>query len=349
MQSPHAPVRPDWLAKVQEAPLDPDRMIVDAHHHLWDRPGQRYLIEDYLADIQSGHNIAASVYVQCRSMLALDRSEPFQPVGEVEYANGVAAQSASGALGTRRLCAGIIGGADLMLGEGVQPVLEEMRQRAGNRFCGIRNTTAWHPDPRLVSNPKPPPPGRLGEPAFRRGLAVVQRMELVLDIWAYHTQLNEVLALARDFPDLVIVIDHLGGPLGAGCYADQRAQVFASWAASLERLAQQPNLRLKLGGLGMKVAGFDLDAAPLPPTSQALSQAWRPYLLTAIDCFGVERCMFESNFPVDKGMVSYGVLWNAFKRTVEDFTESEKDRLFSGTAKDVYGAGLMVDDLIPFQ
>lgn len=336
MNSPHAPVRPAWLAQVSEAALEPDRVIIDAHHHLWDRPGQRYLAEDYLDDMACGHRLVASVYVQCRSMLAIDRPAPFQAVGEVEFANGVAACSASGGLGTVRLCAAIVGGANLLLGEAVAPVLDEMQQRAGPRLRGIRNTTAWHADPRLVSNPRPPPAGILLQPAFHRGLEQLQRRGLALDIWAYHTQLGEVFEVARAFPELVIVVDHLGGPLGAGPYAGQRETVFASWSASIRQLAQCDNVRLKLGGLGMKVAGFDHHTAPQPPGSAALAALWRPYLLQAIDCFGVERCMFESNFPVDKGMFGYGVLWNAFKRVVVDFSEVEKESLFSGTAREVY-------------
>lgn len=164
----------------------------------------------------------------------------------------------------------------------------------------------------------------------------LQQRGLVLEVWAYHTQLDEVLEVARAFPDLLIVVDHLGGPLGAGPYAGQRDAVFMQWSAGLCRLAQCPNVRLKLGGLGMKVAGFDYHLAPKPPSSVILAEQWRPYLLHAIDCFGVERCMFESNFPVDKGMFGYDVLWNAFKRVVTDFTEPEKNRLFSGTARETY-------------
>ncbi|WP_342651372.1 amidohydrolase family protein [Pseudomonas sp. REB1044] len=216
MRSPHLPIRPDWLAQLSEAPLDPGRAIIDAHHHLWERPGQRYLTQDYLADMASGHRLVASIYVQCRSMLAIDRPEAFQAVGEVEYANGVAAHSASGLLGEVRLCAAIVGGADLSLGDAVAPVLEQMLERAGPRLRGVRNTTAWHADPRLISNPKPPPPRVLLDPAFHRGMAHLQRHGLVLDIWAYHTQLDEVLTVARAFPELTIVVDHLGGPWVSG-------------------------------------------------------------------------------------------------------------------------------------
>ena len=339
MKSPHLPIRPDWLAQLSEAPLDPGRAIIDAQHHLWERPGQRYLTQDYLADMASGHRLVASIYVQCRSMLAIDRPEAFQAVGEVEYANGVAAHSASGLLGEVRLCAAIVGGADLSLGDAVAPVLEQMLERAGPRLRGVRNTTAWHADPRLISNPKPPPPRVLLDPAFHRGMAHLQRHGLVLDIWAYHTQLDEVLTVARAFPELTIVVDHLGGPLGIGPYAGHREAVFAEWSVALRRLACCSNVRMKLGGLGMKVAGFDHHLAPKPPDSIQLATAWRPYLLQAIDSFGVERCLFESNFPVDKGMFSYGVMWNAFKRVVMDFSEADKDRLFSGTARQVYSIG----------
>lgn len=336
MQSPHAPVRPDWLALIEEVALEPERAIVDAHHHLWDRPGQRYLADDYRADLNSGHRVVASVYVQCRSMFNLDYPEPMQPVGEVEFANGVAAHSASGLFGEMRMCAGIIGAADLLLGDAVARVLDAMQQRAGERFRGVRNTTAWHADARLVSNPKPPPPGILGEQRFKCGVKHLVARDLSLDIWAYHTQLEEVIALAQACPDLLIIVNHLGGPLGAGPYAGKRQAVFAQWAALLKRLAALPNVRMKLGGLGMKVVGFDLHTQPLPPGSEQLAALWKPYLLHAIECFGVERCLFESNFPVDKGMFSYGVLWNAFKRVVADFSDAEKDRLFSSTARELY-------------
>jgi predicted TIM-barrel fold metal-dependent hydrolase len=334
--SPHLPVRKEWLARVDEPAIDPHLAIVDAHHHLWDRPENRYLLDDYLDDIDSGHRIVASVYVQCRSMFNIDQPESFQCVGEVEFANGIAALSASGLYGEARLNSAIVAGADLRLGQAVVPVLEEMLERAGPRLQGIRNTTAWHADPLVVSNPNPPPSGILAETHFRKGVSCLKDYDLALDVWGYHTQLEEVLDLARSCPHQVIVLDHVGGPIGVGPYAGRREEVFAHWSRLICQLANCPNVLVKLGGLGMNVGGFALHTRELPPDSDELAVLWKPYILHCIEAFGVERCMFESNFPVDKGMYSYGVMWNAFKKITADFTAGEKRFLFSQTAAYTY-------------
>lgn len=334
--SPHISVREDWLKSRTEEVLDPGRPIVDAHHHLWDRPGARYLFLEYLADVRSGHNVVASIFAQCRSMYRDSGPEEMRPVGEVEFVNGVAAQSASGLYGRFRACAAIIGFADLTLGAKVAPVLEAQARAGGNRLRGIRNTTAWHVDPAIRSNPQPPLPGLLSCDAFRQGVQCLAQKNLSLDVWAYHSQLREVIDLARQNPGLSLILDHVGGPLGLGPHAGQRDAVFADWKANIAELAALPNVTVKLGGLGMKTTGFTFHELPQPPGSRELAEAWRPYIQTCIDLFGPDRCMFESNFPVDKGMFSYLILWNAFKRIVEKFTESEKTALFSGTATRVY-------------
>lgn len=338
--SPHLPVRQEWLGLLDEPAIEPELMIVDAHHHLWDRPDSRYMLDDYLDDIDSGHHVVASVYVQCRSMFNLDLPEPLRCVGEVEFANGVAALSASGSYGEPRICSAIVAGADLSLGEAVAPVLEEMLARAGRRLQGIRNTTAWHADPLVVSNPRPPPPGLLSDVNWRKGVSCLRRYNLALDLWAYHTQLEQIFDLARSFPDQLMVLDHLGGPLGIGPYAGARESVFAEWSRLIGQLAACPNVRIKLGGLGMHVGGFNLHTRKLPPDSDTLAGLWRPYILHCIDVFGVERCLFESNFPVDKGMYSYGVMWNAFKKITAGFSCDEKRFLFSQTAVDTYNLTL---------
>ncbi len=334
--SPHVQIREDWLASTQEAALDPDLLIVDAHHHLWDRPGERYLFPEFLADTNTGHRVVASVFVQCRSMYRAGSPETMRPVGEVEFANGVAAQSASGQYGPLRACAGIVGFADLRLGDAAEPVLHALLAAGGGRFRGVRNTTAAHPDPAIRSNPFPPPEGILLEENFRRGAALAGRMGLTLDVWAYHTQLVEVLDLARRCPDTVIMLDHVGGPLGIGLYAGRRDDVFRDWQAAMRDLSELPNIRVKLGGLAMKVNGFSFHEQARAPSSAALAAAWRPYIETAITLFGTKRCMFESNFPVDKGMCSYAVLWNAFKVLTASASMNEKVDLFHGTACDVY-------------
>jgi predicted TIM-barrel fold metal-dependent hydrolase len=341
--SPHVPVRSDWLSLVTEAALEPELRIIDAHHHLWDRPGNRYLLDEYLEDLSQGHSIEATVFVQCRSMFDQQRQPAFQSVGEVEFANGIAAQSASGVYGATRACAAIVGGADLRLGNSVLPVLEEMVARCGSRLQGVRNTTAWHPDPDVVSNPNPPPAGILQDKMFRQGVGCLRHYDLKLDVWAYHTQLSEVRSLAGEFPDQTIILNHVGGPLGIGQYADRRAEMTAQWQLEIQQLACYPNVLIKLGGLGMKVGGFDLHLKELPPDSQTLASLWHPYVLHCIESFGPERCMFESNFPVDKGMCSYGVLWNAFKLITKEFSATERGALFSGTAAGTYNIKLSGD------
>lgn len=335
--TPHLAVRPDWLAQHAEPVLDPELPIIDAHHHLWDRPGARYLFDQFLADVSSGHNIVGSVYAQCRSMLRADGPPELRPLGEVEFINGLAAQSASGLYGTARLCAGIIGGADLRLGAALEPVLEAMSAAAGGRLCGMRNSTAWHADERVRSNPVQPPPGLLANADLRTGAALLARHGLALDVWAYHSQLAEVLDLARALPDLTIVLNHAGGPLGIGPYAGRRQEVLLEWRASMTALARLPNVFVKLGGLAMQVSGFDFHLLAVPPDSRQLATAWQPYIATCIELFGPQRCMFESNFPVDKGMCAYPVVWNAYKRLAAQYTLEERTALFSATAARVYG------------
>lgn len=334
--TPHIPVRPDWLAQHGEPILEPELPIIDAHHHLWDRPGARYLFDQFLADVNSGHNIVATIYAQCRTMYRADGASEMMPLGEVEFINGLAAQSASGLYGKARLCAGIIGGADLRLGERLDPVLEAMLSAAGGRLRGMRNSTAWHADERVRSNPIQPPPGMLSDPAFRAGAVLLGRHRLVLDIWAYHSQLHEVLDLARALPQVRIVLNHAGGPVGIGPYAGKRQEVFSAWFEAMAALAELPNVYVKLGGLAMQVGGFDFHLLAVPPDSLQLAAAWRPYIESSITLFGPQRCMFESNFPVDKGMCSHAVLWNAFKRLATQYSTAEKSALFSVTAASVY-------------
>jgi predicted TIM-barrel fold metal-dependent hydrolase len=335
-QSPHADVRPEWLALWQEPILEPELPIVDPHHHLWDRPGYRYMPHELLDDVGSGHRILGTVFVQCRSMLRAEGPEEMAPVGEVEFVNGAAAMGASGLYGPGRICAGIVGGADLLLGDRVVPVLQAMLAVSGGRLCGIRNVTVWHPDSAVRSTRTTAPPGLLCDPAFQRGAAQLARHALALDVWAYHTQLNEVYALARAIPDLTVVIDHFGGPVGTGPYRTQRDAMLSEWRAGMRKLAELPNTNVKLGGGGMPVLGFDFDRAATPPGSVDLATALNPYVSDCIAWFGVERCMFESNFPVDKGMFSYAIVWNAFKRMAAGMTGAEKTALFSETAISTY-------------
>ncbi|BDD93621.1 amidohydrolase family protein [Pandoraea sp. XJJ-1] len=336
VHAPHLTVREAWLALREEAALEPALPIVDAHHHLWDRQTGRYLADEFGKDVASGHRIVSTVYVQCRSMLRRDGPEPMKPLGEVEFANGVAAMFASGAYGPTRVCQAIVGGADLTLGWDLEGVLEAMLQVSGGRLRGIRNPLAWHESPAVSSSPVTPPRDLMENPAFQQGVRTLAKYGLSLDAWVYHTQLDQLYALALSAPEVTVVIDHFGGPLGVGPHANTAEDVWARWTRGLARLASLPNTVIKLGGAGLSVFGFGFAANELPPSSDMLAAAWRPYFDTCLDLFGANRCLFESNFPVDKGMFSYGVLWNAFKRLASAMSADEKAALFSRTAASVY-------------
>jgi len=335
-QSPYLPVRDDWLARRTETILEPALPIVDPHHHLWERPGWRYMLDDLLADTNSGHNIVATVFVQCRSMHRAGGPEEMKPVGETEFVNGVAAMSASGQYGGAKICAGIVGHADLRLGGAVRPVLEAHIRAGGGRFLGIRHITAWDGDKTLMNPAYAPPPGLLADRTFRAGFAALAPLNLSFDAWLYHPQIDELTALARAFPGTPICLNHVGGPLGIGVYADKRDAVFAAWSQSIRALAQCPNVVVKLGGMAMRINGFDFHEQADPPASEALAAAWKPYVETCIDAFGAARCMFESNFPVDKGSYAYAPFWNACKILARGASAGEKTGLFSGTAARFY-------------
>src|SRR6267154_4528356 len=329
----HLPVRQDWLDQRREEIIEPDLPIVDPHHHLVDRPETgRYLLPELLADLSTGHNVTATVYLEWLSMYRADGPAELRPVGEIEFANGVAAMSASGAYGKPRLCAGIVGYADLALGAPVEKVLEAMIAAGGGRFRGIRFITATHPDQAAWGSLVNRPAGLLLDQKVREGFARLAPLGLGFDAWIYHTQLGELVELARAFPETQIVLDHVGGAIGVGRYAGKRDEVFAEWSRRIRELAACPNLHIKLGGLGMRMFGFTHHTGELPPSSEELAAAWRPYIETCIAAFGPERAMFESNFPVDKGSCGYAALWNAFKRITAGYSAPEKATLFAGTA-----------------
>lgn len=327
--------RERWLAQVTEEIVEPDLPICDPHHHLWDHPGRRYLLDELLSDTGSGHRVVSTVFVECMSMYRADGPEAMRPVGETEFVNGVAAMSASGRYGPTRVAAGIVGFADLALGERVGAVLDA-HLAASPRFRGIRHAAGWDASPEVRNSHTNPPPGLFADASFRRGFAELGRRGLGFEAWLYHPQLADVAALARAFPDTTIVLDHLGGPLGIGPYAGRRAEILASWKEALREVARCPNVVVKLGGLVMPLNGYGFHRRERPATSSELLEATRDWYLHAIDCFGPARAMFESNFPVDRASCSYHVLWNAFKRLTAGFGAADRAALFHDTAARVY-------------
>jgi L-fuconolactonase len=331
----HPRVRPEWLAKLTEEVLDPSQPIIDPHHHLWQARPDRYLLEDLVADIRTGHNVLATVFIQCGSAYRTGGPPELQPVGETEFVAAAARECETGRYGALRACVGIVGHADCRLGGRIDAVLEAHIAAGGGRFKGIRHSGTYDPG---IAPTAPPgaPPGLYRDPAFRTGFARLHRLGLTFEAWLYHPQLWDLLDLLRAFPDQKVVLNHVGGPLGVGSFAGRRAEVFAQWRAYITELAECRNLYVKLGGLAMNVNGFGYHQQVLPPSSGEMAGAWRPYFEHVIELFGPDRCMFESNFPVDKGMCAYPVLWNAFKRIAAGYSDDEKAALFHRTAQRFY-------------
>lgn len=326
-----------WLERRREAVLEPPLRIVDPHHHIWERPMPDYPVPALLADLQAGHNVVATVYLEAHSHYRSDGPEHLRPVGETEYVGSLARQLAQ-TPGTPAVAAGMIGHAGLTRGAAVQEVLEAHIAAGGDRFKGVRAYLFW--DAALKLGFQGPPPGLARDPTFRAGFARLAPLGLVCDVMAYHTNLADVAELAQAFPETRIIVNHLGAPLGRGPYAERQAEVFADWRSAIQQLARLANVYMKIGGLGGPFFGvlmpLQLREQPLPPTSEQLAAAYRPWFDVTVEAFGSHRCMFESNFPADKYDCSYVVLWNAFKRLAAGYSTADKAALFSGTATNVY-------------
>jgi len=316
--------------------LEPDLPICDPHHHLWDFPGSRYLLPELLADLQSGHNVRSTVFVECTSFYRASGPEELRMVGETEFVNGIAAMAASGRYGPVLACEGIVARADLTMAAAVGPVLDSHIRAGNGRFRGIRHAGGWDASPDVRNSHTDPPRGLYTEASFRDGLRELAKRNLSFEAWQYHPQLPEVTALARAVPEARIVLNHVGGPLGIGPYAGKRDEIFQTWSRDIGELARCPNVSVKLGGLGMAICGFDFHKRETLPGSEELAGAWRPYLECCIAAFGHERAMFESNFPVDGVSCTYPTLWNAFKRVTQGASRDEKAWLYQNSARAFY-------------
>ncbi len=326
----------EWISRTVEEILEPDLPIVDPHHHLWNRPGNRYELDELVADA-AGMNVRQTVFIECTSMYRRSGPEEFRVVGETEYVQGIAAQSAGGRSGGLRACTGIVGSADLRLGERVVPVLEAQIAASPNRFRGIRHRGAYSADPVVQPNPSSLSPDHLlMDPAFREGYSFLRQYGLTFEGWVFHPQIHELTDLARTFPDTTIIFNHLGGPIGVGSYAGKRDAIFAEWMQKVAELAKCPNVVAKIGGIQMVVNGFGWHERDAPPTSDELLEANRPWYEFAIEQFGPSRCLFESNFPVDRLSCSYPILWNQFKKLTKHFRPDERAAMFHDNSVRVY-------------
>lgn len=328
-----------WLADSSEDILEPALPIVDPHHHLRETAHGRYLLPELAEDLASGHNIRATVFVDSQTMHRVDGPAVLRPVGETDFVmQSLAAPSAARASHWNP-CAGIVGNLDLTCGAAVRDGLQAHIAAGQGRFRGIRDPLMWDGSD-INYGVRRPPPDRMTDPRFRAGFAELAALGLTFDAWLFHPQLPLLTDLARSFPDTTIILNHVGAPLGVGPYAGRRAEIFESWRGLLVELARCPNVVVKAGGLGMLFFGFGFERRDVPASSAELAAAWRPYVETCIDAFGPERCMFESNFPVDKQSCSYATLWNAYKRIAAGYSAAEKAALFFGTANRVYRLGL---------
>jgi predicted TIM-barrel fold metal-dependent hydrolase len=331
----------DWLALTPEPALDPDLPICDPHHHFWDLrtariPYQRYLLHELADDINSGHNVRSTVFVEARSMYRTDGPEEMRSVGEVEFVQGLAAASASGLYGPGRAAASIVGHANLLLGERVEAVLEALQAASPNRFRGIRHSVTWDPHPELENTAAHNMQGQLSNETFRAGARVLARMGFSLEGWMFFPQLPELADFAKAVPELNIILNHIGGLLRVGPYANRDDEVLATWRSGIAAVAQCPNVVIKLGGMGMPRNGFDWHTRDTPIGSEELAEAMAPFKHYCIEQFGPNRCMFESNFPVDKVSFSYNVMYNAFKRLSRGYSADERAAMFHDTAARVY-------------
>ncbi len=316
-----------------EVAIEPELAICDAHHHLWARPPDDYLLADLLQDLRSGHDIVATVAIECRSGYRKQGPDELRPVGETEFLESVAIRVAADSTITTRVAAAIVGYANLALGDSVAAVLEAHRAASPTRFRGIRHSPTWDESTALRSEA---PRGLLADGNFRRGFRWLQKLGLSFDSWIYHPQLSELADLAAAFPDVTIILNHIGAPLGVGPYAGKRDEVFQSWSNGIATVAACPNVVVKLGGVGSLRSGYDWHQRAVKPSSTELAQVLKPYFERCIDRFGAERCMFESNFPVEKSSNSYVNLWNAFKRITREYSDAERAALFHDTAARVY-------------
>ncbi|MDA0733470.1 MAG: amidohydrolase family protein [Chloroflexi bacterium] len=328
----------DWLALTQEPTLEPELPICDPHHHFWDLrpasiPFQRYLIHELIADIDSGHNVRSTVFVEARSMYRADGPAEMRPVGEVEFVQGLAAASASGVYGPSRAAAAIVGHADLKLGDKVEPVLEALQAASPNRFRGIRHNVTWSPDPALDNRETE---SIMSNDTFRAGARVLAQKGLSLDTMLSFPQLPELAAFAKAVPDLTIILNHMGGVNRVGIYANRDDEVMAAWREGIAAVAACPNVVVKLGGMGMPRWGFGWHARNVPIGSEELSVAMTPWKTFCIEQFGPERCMLESNFPPDKVSFSYNIMYNAFKRLTKGYSAADRAAMFHDTAARVY-------------
>ena len=330
----------DWLNQVKEEIIDPQLPIIDPHHHLWNGDDQLagsfpYLIEHLNEDTFSGHNIVGTIFMECAAGYYSNGEEKYKPVGETEFVINLINESKNLKKSTNII--GIIGFADLMLGSEVKDVLDKHLLKGEGMFKGIRHAAGWDKNTEIHNSHSDPIENIYFNKSFREGAEELIKLNLTFDAWHYHHQIKDLSNFARKYPELTIIHDHFGGPLGVGPYEGKREEIFKKWKDDISLLSESKNVYAKLGGLAMPVNGWNFHKQNKPASSDQILDMHHEYYLHTINCFGVERCMFESNFPVDRRSVSYHILWNAFKKMVLHYSDEDKNKLFFQNAKDIYG------------
>ena len=329
-----------WLAQVVEEILDPNRAIIDPHHHLWKKRFNRdYLLPELWSDTGSGHNIVKTVFIECRAFYRREGKEYLKPVGETATIAALAAESQTNTSG-KAYIAGIVAHSNLTLAgesrEKLLKALDQHRLASNGLLRGIRHSAAHDHRPEDLFIVGSAPPHLHRKKAFHEGLRIIAEQGLTYDTWHYHHQNLDFLNLARAVPECTMVLDHFGTPLGIGIYKNCSDEIFQQWKQEIRDISQCPNVYAKLGGLAMPDNGFGWHLQSRPPSSDEFIKEQQKYYMHAIECFSPERCMFESNFPVDRLSISYHVLFNAYKKMVADFSEEQKHAMFYGTAEKVY-------------
>lgn len=322
-----------WLAQIDEQVINPDQVIIDPHHHLWDQDNLTYTLEQLHADTGDGHNVIKTVFIECGASYRPEGPDHLKPVGETEFVALNAARSAQ-ATG-KSIIAGIVAHAELRHRR-LAEVLDEHAIAGDTLFKGIRDAGAWDPSPEALLIPPPAPQHLFTDPDFRNGVKMLGDRGLTYDSWHFHHQNAEFRGLAAAVPDTVMVLDHFGTPLGVGAYEGKRDEIFETWKQDIAAIAECPNVYAKLGGLAMPDNGFGWFGRDVPPTSDEFVDAQARYYHHTIDCFGPDRCMFESNFPVDRVSIGYRVLWNGLKKIASRYNKDEQDAMFRRTAEAVY-------------
>jgi len=329
-----------WLNLNIEKAIEPELKICDPHHHLWDYKKETiqptYLLPEILEDINSGHNIVSTVFIECGAMY--NPSDPIekQIINETEFVNGIAAMSHSGLYGKTKIAAGIVGSAPLLIGDKVASILDKHLSIAPERFKGIRSQAAMHSDGTIPATRTRPPEGVYINDKFQEGFNHLASRNLSFEAWCYHPQIPQLIDLAKKFPNTIIILNHFGGPLGIGSFENKEKETYEFWKKNIEELSKCENVQAKLGGIAMEINGFNWHKQNTPPSGNELINRTKDYYETTLEFFGTNRCMFESNFPVDKLSCSYVNLWNGFKNLTKNYSENERAKLFHDNATRIY-------------